>query len=279
MVSKQERERARRRYEKYQARVAEREAAAGRRRRWIAVATAGAVVAVAVAVAIVVFVGRDDPVSVIADPAAVPSGDAVAPSADLSAAPVANPCPATGPPPRTDALTFPAVSEPVDGRFTVTLATTCGDISMDLDGSVAPQAVGNMVFLAREGFFDATPCHRLTTSSIFVLQCGDPTGTGTGGPGFDWGPIENAPDDDVYPAGTVAMARRSGDAGSMGSQFFLVYQDSTIPSDEAGGYTVMGSITEGLDIVQQVAAGGLGADGTAPAISIGIQSVSVEEAS
>ncbi len=82
--------------------------------------------------------------------------------------------------------------------------------------------------LAESGYFDGTSCHRLTTSGIYVLQCGDPTGTGTGDPGYKFGPVENAPTDDVYPAGTVAMARQGGDADSMGSQFFLVYEDSTI---------------------------------------------------
>ena len=89
-----------------------------------------------------------------------------------------------------------------------------------------------------------------------MLQCGDPTGTGTGGPGYSYGPVENAPKDDVYPAGTVAMARQGGNGNSMGSQFFLVYKDSTIPSDAAGGYTVFGKITGGLTRLEKVAAGG-----------------------
>ena len=83
-----------------------------------------------------------------------------------------------------------------------------------------------------------------------MLQCGDPNGDGTGGPGYSYGPIENAPADDVYPAGTIAMARQPGDAESQGSQFFIVYEDSTIPSDDAGGYTVIGRITEGLDALK-----------------------------
>src|SRR5690606_32223453 len=115
--------------------------------------------------------------------------------------------------------------------WTATFSTSVGEVVVELDGAAAPQAVASFIALAEEGFFDSTECHRLTTSGIFVLQCGDPLGTGTGGPSYRYGPIENAPEDDVYPAGTLAMARVGNDGESMGSQFFVVYQDSTIPSD------------------------------------------------
>ena len=111
-----------------------------------------------------------------------------------------------------------------------------------------------------------------------MLQCGDPTGTGTGDPGYSFGPIENAPSDDVYPAGTVAMARQGGDGESMGSQFFLVYEDSTIPSDAAGGYTVFGTITSGLDVVQAVADAGTqeGSGDGSPATPVTIEGVETQ---
>ena len=99
------------------------------------------------------------------------------------------------------------VPPPAQGMWTVRLSTTCGEVVMELDGDAAPVGVGSFLGLAQAGFYDSTPCHRLTTQGIFVLQCGDPTGTGTGGPGYCYGPVENAPADDVYPAGTVAMAR------------------------------------------------------------------------
>jgi len=121
------------------------------------------------------------------------------------------------------------------------------DLEVSLNGFVAPQAVANFITLAQDGYYDQTGCHRLTTAGIFVLQCGDPEGTGQGGPGYTWGPIENAPEDDVYEAGVLAMARVGGDAESMGSQFFIVYEDSAIPSDSVGGYTVFGRVTGGLD--------------------------------
>src|SRR5699024_12416656 len=104
--------------------------------------------------------------------------------------------------------------------------------------------------LAGDGFFQGTACHRLLPDSL--LQCGDPTATGTGGPGYTFGPIENAPPDDKYPAGTIAMARQANDAESMGSQFFLVFFDTTLPSDSAGGYTVFGHITFGLLFLKEI---------------------------
>ena len=121
------------------------------------------------------------------------------------------------------------------------------DLDISLDGALAPQAVANFVDLTQSGFYEGLSCHRLTTEGIFVLQCGDPLGMGLGGPGFFFGPLENVPDDGVYPAGTIAMARSAGEAASMGSQFFLVYEDSVIPADAAGGYSVFGQITSGLE--------------------------------
>jgi peptidyl-prolyl cis-trans isomerase B (cyclophilin B) len=176
-------------------------------------------------------------------------------------------------------LAEPSVAE--DRTWTVTLHACSGDteadIVLELDGQSAPQAVASFVTLAQGGYFDGTGCHRLTTEGIFVLQCGDPTFTGSGGPGYTFGPIENAPDDDVYPAGTVAMARRGGDAESMGSQFFLVYEESTIPSDAAGGYTVFGTITSGLDFVRAVAdAGTAGGASVAPATPVTIEGVETQ---
>jgi peptidyl-prolyl cis-trans isomerase B (cyclophilin B) len=121
------------------------------------------------------------------------------------------------------------------------------NLELELDGVNAPQAVANFIDLSRKGFFEGITCHRLVTDGIFVLQCGDPQGNGSGGPGYNFGPIENAPADDNYKTGVLAMARVGGDGNSMGSQFFIVYQDSRIPSDAAGGYTVFGTITAGLD--------------------------------
>lgn len=126
-------------------------------------------------------------------------------------------------------------------------------IAIQLDGTKAPKAVSNFVALAQKGFFEKTGCHRLTTDGIYVLQCGDPAGDGSGGPGYSFGPVENAPADNLYASGVLAMARTSNNGNSMGSQFFIVYKDSTIPSDTAGGYTVFGKVTENLESISEIA--------------------------
>jgi peptidyl-prolyl cis-trans isomerase B (cyclophilin B) len=152
-------------------------------------------------------------------------------------------------------------------------------LGVSLDGAAAPQAVSSTIALTQKKFYDGLSCHRLTTSGIYVLQCGDPKGDGTGGPGYSYGPIENAPKDDKYPAGTLAMARQSGNAASQGSQFFIVYKDSTIPSDSAGGYTVLGKITSGLDTlmtdVTDKGVQGGGTDGK-PAVTTKIDSFTLQ---
>lgn len=152
-------------------------------------------------------------------------------------------------------------------------------ITFELNGEAAPKAVASTVSLIGSGFYEGISCHRLTTEGIYVLQCGDPSGDGTGGPGYTYGPVENAPTDDLYPAGTIAMARQGGNGNSMGSQFFIVYENSTIPSDAAGGYTVIGKITSGLpELIAQVTSQGTangGADG-APKVPVTLKSVTVK---
>ncbi len=151
-------------------------------------------------------------------------------------------------------------------------------LGLELYGDLAPQATANFISLAQSGYFEGLTCHRLTTAGIYVLQCGDPSGDGTGGPGYSFGPIENAPVDDNYVAGTLAMARQGGNGESMGSQFFIVYEDSMIPSDLAGGYTVFGKITSGLEAVTAIADAGTsdgGSDGS-PLNPVYLSGISVE---
>ena len=129
------------------------------------------------------------------------------------------------------------------------MVTNCGTIVVNLDGKNAPHTVNSFAFLAGKHYFDNTPCHRLTTSGIFVLQCGDPTGSGSGGPGY------TIPDENLkgatYPAGTVAMA--NGGPNTNGSQFFLVYKNSTGLQPK---YSPFGTIVSGLNIIQNVAKAG-----------------------
>jgi peptidyl-prolyl cis-trans isomerase B (cyclophilin B) len=135
-----------------------------------------------------------------------------------------------------------------DRTWTGTLTLNDMPLGVELDGAVAPQAVSSEISLIQSGFYTGTSCHRLTTANLWVLQCGDPNGDGTGGPGYSYGPVENAPADGLYPAGTIAMAR-GADQYSHGSQFFIVYDDTTLPGD-TGGYTVIGKVTSGLDALR-----------------------------
>jgi peptidyl-prolyl cis-trans isomerase B (cyclophilin B) len=132
--------------------------------------------------------------------------------------------------------------------YTATVVTNCGTITVALDGKAAPHTVNSFAFLAGKHYFDNTKCHRLTTSGIYVLQCGDPTGTGTGGPGYQFRD-ENL-NGATYPAGTVAMANAG--PGTNGSQFFFVYADTSLPPS----YTPFGKVTSGLDILKAIAAKG-----------------------
>jgi peptidyl-prolyl cis-trans isomerase B (cyclophilin B) len=127
----------------------------------------------------------------------------------------------------------------------IILHTNCGDITIDTSKQNAPLAKTSYAQLASHGYFDNTLCHRLTTSGIFVLQCGDPTATGSGGPNWSFGD-ENLPPNkpNNYPAGTLAMAN-SGPSTN-GSQFFLVYSDTTLPPN----YTIWGQVTSGLEIIK-----------------------------
>jgi len=156
---------------------------------------------------------------------------------------------------------------------TFTLNTNCGQIVFKAWGKKAPVTVIAMTYLAKAGFFDHSLCHRITTAQIYVLQCGDPTASGQGGPLFSYRD-ENLPTLGMndYPAGTIAMANSGPNTN--GSQFFIVYKDTSLPAD----YTIWGTVTKGLDIVKSVAAAGVvggGTDGT-PKQTIAIETVSVK---
>jgi peptidyl-prolyl cis-trans isomerase B (cyclophilin B) len=147
--------------------------------------------------------------------------------------------------------------------------TWTGDITLNdiplaisLDGAAAPQAVASFIGDVQNGYFVGKTCHRLADSDGFkVLQCGSLDGTGASDPDYSYGPIENAPADEVYATGTIAVARASDDAYSNGHQFFIVFGDTTIPSDTAGGYSVIGTVTSGLDLLQTGVIDGGIADG------------------
>jgi peptidyl-prolyl cis-trans isomerase B (cyclophilin B) len=174
--------------------------------------------------------------------------------------------------PQAPATDLPTAGITDSNKAQIIFTTNQGEIIIETLPSLAPQTVNALSALAQKNYFDNTICHRLTTEVIFVLQCGDPTGTGTGGPGFNI-PDENLPEpiENNYPAGTVAMANAG--PGKSGSQFFLVYQDTTLGAD----YTIWGTITSGLEIVQTIASAGVidgGPDG-APATGVTIESTKV----
>jgi len=153
-------------------------------------------------------------------------------------------------------------------------------LGISLDGALAPQATASLIGDIQSGYFVGKTCHRLVDSDGFkVLQCGSLDGTGANDPSYSFGPIENAPADNVYPTGTIAMARAGNDAYSNGHQFFIVFGDTTIPSDPAGGYTVVGTVTSGLDQLQTgVIDGGIadGATDGAPVVPTTITAATIQ---
>lgn len=151
------------------------------------------------------------------------------------------------------------------------LATSAGDLNLVLQAATTPCTVNSFLSLAEQGYFDETQCHRLTTDGIWVLQCGDPTATGTGGPGYAF--ADELSGSERYAAGTLAMANAG--PGTNGSQFFLVYKDSLgLPPD----YTVFGKFdAASIRVLQEVASKGTSTGGTdgPPAEPVEIQSVTV----
>lgn len=163
--------------------------------------------------------------------------------------------------------------------WTGTLTLNDSTMDIELDGTRAPQAVAVFVQEVREGYFTGKTCHRLTTSPTRLIQCGSLDGTGAGDPNFRFGPIENAPADDIYPAGTIALARTGGAAYSQGHQFFIMLDDGKLPSDAAGGYTVFGTVTAGLDgVISAIADAGTkdGSDDGRPAVPTTITGVTIQ---
>ncbi|MEO3975204.1 peptidylprolyl isomerase [Streptomyces sp. CAU 1734] len=174
----------------------------------------------------------------------------------------------------------PALSVDKAAKYTMTLTTSQGEIGIAMDAAKTPRTVNSFKALADKGYFDKTKCHRLTTQGIFVLQCGDPKGDGTGGPGY------NIPDENLkalgkagtdgtvtYPPGTVAMAN-TGQPNSGGSQFFLVYKETKLPPT----YTPFGTMNAaGLKAVEKVAKAGVagGAGDGAPKSAVTVEKAAV----
>ncbi|MDX3852616.1 peptidylprolyl isomerase [Streptomyces sp. AK02-01A] len=199
------------------------------------------------------------------------------------AAAAATPSAPPSPSPTESSAPEPKLTVDKGAKYTMALKTNEGDISIAMDAAKTPHTVNSFKALADKGYFDGTKCHRLTTEGIFVLQCGDPKGDGSGGPGYTI-PDENltalgkaAGDGTVtFKAGTVAMAN-TGQPHTGGSQFFLVYKDTRLPPT----YTPFGTMdADGLKAVKAVAAGGVagGAGDGAPKKAVTVEKGTVDKA-
>jgi peptidyl-prolyl cis-trans isomerase B (cyclophilin B) len=250
----------------------------------------GAVLAAAlIASLLVVFLPGGSP----KHPAASASKSAT-PSPAATATAVAEPahhCSYTAATPVARKVSFPPTTPDYTASYQATINTNLGKITFNLLNSKATCTVNSFVHLAEAGYFNNTQCHRLVTSGIYVLQCGDPTATattkltcsttsnvGAGTPGYDFA-SENLTGA-KYPAGTVAMANE-GTASSNGSQFFIVYKDST--SGLTAAYTPFATVSSGLGIVQNVAKDGYSCQyassgGGAPKEKVIIDSVTIKKA-
>ncbi|SBS76379.1 putative peptidyl-prolyl cis-trans isomerase B [uncultured Mycobacterium sp.] len=246
----------------------------------------GGVVAIIVAAALVatfVLTNSDDKDKTTSAASSTPSSAAADAGGATTAPPATGGLPAFKPGANLGAnCQYPASSEPASKKVdpphsgkvpttpptvSVSMSTNQGNLGLILDNAKAPCTVNSFASLAQKGFFDNTPCHRLTTSpSLAVLQCGDPTGSGTGGPGYQFAneyPTDQYPQGDpgldqpvVYPRGTLAMANAG--PGTNGSQFFLVYKDSQLPPN----YTAFGTIdATGLATLDKIAAAGVAGGG------------------
>lgn len=176
-----------------------------------------------------------------------------------------------------------AVPDPsaAEGRtWTGTLSLNDVQLGISLDGALAPQAVASFVQSVQDGYYIGTTCHRLVASdSANLIQCGSYDGTGATDPSYSFGPVENAPADNVYTTATIAMARAGGDAYSNGRQFFIVLSDTVLPTDAAGGYTVFGTVTSGLDqLVSQITSQGVqgGVTDGQPVVSTAITALTIQ---
>lgn len=255
-TNKQRREAARRHLERQLQRRQERDA----RRRKVTLITSVALTLVligAIVLAVVLLSSGNGTSTNQAAATPTPSSPPVS-SPTSSAAVASYPCtwlPADSGPATKHAKLPPTTTPPKKGVATVSVQTTQGPITFRLNRAGSPCTVANFLSLVAQKFYDKSSCHRLVTSGIYVLQCGDPSGTGQGGPGYSV--PDEATGKETYPAGTIAMARSSA-AHSGGSQFFIVYKNSPNLMQHLGPlqYTVFGKVAAGLNVVKKVAAAG-----------------------
>jgi peptidyl-prolyl cis-trans isomerase B (cyclophilin B) len=172
------------------------------------------------------------------------------PAAKTSATPTPTPTAAAG----SNVGNVPSPSVAEARTWTGTLKLNNVALGISLDGKAAPQAVASFVTDVKTNYFTGLVCWRITNAAgtaggngFYVLQCGTKTTSGTDAGGYSFGPLENTPADDVYPAGSIVEARTSDNAYGSGHQFFITYKATSIPDDSAGGYSIFGHVTSGLD--------------------------------
>ena len=166
-------------------------------------------------------------------------------------------------------LTAPKGTLDPGKTWSLTFETSCGDFTVELDPSLAPEATNSLVFLTREGYFDDTVFHRIVPG--FVIQGGDPTQTGAGGPGY--ATLDVPPGAARYTKGTVAMAKSGLEpAGTAGSQFFVVTADGVnLPAE----YAIVGRVSQGMDVVERI--GELGDAEQKPTQPVVVRTATVSE--
>jgi cyclophilin family peptidyl-prolyl cis-trans isomerase len=277
-TNKQRRQAAQRHLQKQLERRAE--LAKKRRRNLGILATAVAVTVVVVAALVItgVFSGDDNGSDAASSstPAAASSAAAATTNADGTVSCIYSPDD-SGNPNLTDVGTPPTPdATPTQGTSTLLMSTNQGDLTLTLDRAKAPCAAASFAYLASQKFFDGSPCHREVNQPTFgVLQCGDPTGSGSGGPSYKF--AQEIPEGTTYPRGTIAMAN-TGQPNSTGSQFFLCFVDTQLSPD----YTPVGTVDEaGLAVLDTVAAAGndgsfeAQAGGGAPNLPVTIDTMTV----
>jgi len=279
-VGKQDRQRKLAR-ERYERRMDRRTQRARRVRQWTVISGAGiAVIALAVVGYFIFAPARGTPAAApTTTPSASPSASTASPAAAVQPAAAVSRCSYLSAPPAARSVGTPPAAPDAKASYLATIHTNRGDVVIKMAGSQATCTVNSFVYLAGKKYFDNTKCHRLTTSGIYVLQCGDPTGKGTGGPGYRFANEvagDSATATSTYPAGVVAMAHASQQS-SNGSQFFLVYKNMTLPRD----YTPFGTITAGLNVLQSIAKAGVAANANGagdgpPKQNVIIESVSIK---
>jgi cyclophilin family peptidyl-prolyl cis-trans isomerase len=278
-TNKQRRQAAQRHLQKQLERRAE---LTRRRRRNLGILlTAVAVVAVVIAALVItgVFSGDDDTTDAAATTsAAAPTSSAAAATTNADGTIACTYSPDDSGNPNLRDVGTPPTPEatPTQGTSTLLMSTNQGDLTLTLDKAKAPCAAASFTYLASQKFFDGSPCHREVNDPAFgVLQCGDPTGSGSGGPSYKFD--QEIPEGTTYPRGTIAMAN-TGQPGSTGSQFFLCFVDTQLPPD----YTPVGTVDEaGLAVLDTVAAAGndgsfeAQAGGGAPNLPVTINTMTV----